>query len=150
MYKRILLPLDGSDLAEQALPHAIAQAKCFEAELTLLKVLELLPKDRRYTPAIIREAFELTDTLARKYLRQVAIQVQDQGISVHTATVEGRPYAEIIKFAEANEVDFIVICTRGQSGISRWLMGSVADRVVRGAAVPVLLVHAQKELNRRL
>ena len=145
MYKRILLPLDGSALAEQALPHAIAQAKCFEAELTLLKVLELLPKERRFNPAIIREAFELTDTMARKYLGQVAIRAHDQGIPVRIATVEGQPHGEIIKFAEANEIDLIVISTRGHSGISRWLMGSVADRVVRGATVPVLLVHAPKE-----
>jgi nucleotide-binding universal stress UspA family protein len=51
----------------------------------------------------------------------------------------------ITQFAEANEVDLIVMSTRGLSGLSRWLMGSVADRVVRGATVPVLLVRAAKE-----
>jgi nucleotide-binding universal stress UspA family protein len=59
------------------------------------------------------------------------------------ATVEGRANEVILQFAEANQIDLIVICTRGRSGLSRWLMGSVADRVVRGARVPVLLVRAQ-------
>jgi nucleotide-binding universal stress UspA family protein len=62
---------------------------------------------------------------------------------VHGVTVEGYPHHEIVGFAEENQIDLIVICTRGLSGLSRWLMGSVADRVVRGATVPVLLVQAQ-------
>ena len=145
MYKRILLPLDGSALAEQALPHAIAQAERFQAELVLLKVLELLPKDRRLSGDLVRATYELTTRLAREYLESVAVRVQAQNMPVRVIIVEGRPHVEIVRFAETNEVDLIVISTRGQSGISRWLMGSVADRVVRGASVPVLLVRAQKE-----
>ena len=61
------------------------------------------------------------------------------------ATIKGRPHKNIIKFAETNQVDLIVMCTRGHSGISRWLMDSVADHVVRAANVPVLLVRARKE-----
>ena len=57
----------------------------------------------------------------------------------------GRPHLQIIEYAESNQVDLIVMSTRGQSGLSRWLMGSVADRVVRGAGVPVLLVRERKE-----
>ena len=62
---------------------------------------------------------------------------------------EGKAAVEITQFAEANHVDLIVMSTRGRSGVSRWLMGSVADRVVRGAAVPVLLVRARKEGTQR-
>ena len=57
-------------------------------------------------------------------------------------TIDGRPHVEIPQYAETNQVDLIVMSTRGQSGLSRWLMGSVADRVVRGATVPVLLVRS--------
>ena len=63
--------------------------------------------------------------------------------------IEGSPHVEIVQFAEGNQVDLIVMSTRGQSGLSRWLMGSVADRVVRGASVPVLLVRASKNTVER-
>ena len=71
--------------------------------------------------------------------------LQQQGIRVQVVIVEGRPHVQIAEFSESNQVDLIVMSTRGQSGVSRWLMGSVADRVVRGATVPVLLVRARKE-----
>jgi nucleotide-binding universal stress UspA family protein len=73
------------------------------------------------------------------------VRVQEHGIRVRAATVEESPHMAITEFAEENDVDLIVMSTRGQSGLSRWLMGSVADRVVRGAMVPVLLVQAAKE-----
>jgi nucleotide-binding universal stress UspA family protein len=145
MYTRILLPLDGSVLAEQALPHAIAQAKRFQAELFLLRVLEpLTERLGRYTRGV-REAEETTRNLARQYLERRSAEAKESGISVHADTLEGRPHRQILQFVQANQVDLIVICTRGHSGFSRWLMGSVADRVVRGADVPVLLVHATRE-----
>ena len=145
MYKRILLPLDGSNLAEQAIPHAVAQAKCFQAELILLKVLEFFPKERHLSGDLVSETFDLATSLARQYLEWVATQLKPQDISVSVMTAEGRPHVQIIQFAETNQVDLIVISTRGQSGLSRWLMGSVADRVVRGAGIPVLIIHAHDE-----
>jgi nucleotide-binding universal stress UspA family protein len=118
--------------------------------LILLKVLEpLLPKSRGSPPAAIERAEELTSALAREYLERVAGGAQEHGIPVRVATIEGRPRVEIVRFAETNQVDLIVICTRGLSGVSRWLMGSVADRVVRGASIPVLLVRAPKEKVQR-
>ncbi len=146
MYKRILLPLDGSTLAEQALPHAIVQAERFGAELILLKVLEPLREVVGIPPrAAVKRAEELTSALAREYLERVAAGAQEHGIPVRVVTIEGRPRVEIVRFAETNQVDLIVICTRGLSGASRWLMGSIADRVVRGASIPVLLVRTSKE-----
>ena len=146
MYKRILLPLDGSNLAEQAIPYAVAQAKSFQSELILLQVLEMLPKDRHLSGAVVKDGFELTNKFAREYLGKVAVHINEDDLSVQVAIAEGRPHVEIIHFAEKNKVDLIVICTRGQSGISRWLMGSVADRVVRGANMPVLVVHTQGKI----
>ncbi|HHH83272.1 MAG TPA: universal stress protein [Chloroflexi bacterium] len=144
MYKRILLPLDGSPLAEQALPHAIAIAERFQSELVLLRVLIPLPKPPTKTVAAIQRAAEEAAILAREYLDRVAAGVRERGITVQMVTIGGRPHWQIIQYAETNQVDLIVMCTRGQSGLSRWLMGSVSDRVVRGADVPVLMVHAQK------
>ena len=140
MYKRILLPLDGSPLAEQAVPHAIAQAERFQAELILLKVLPPLPERSMSSPGR-RQAEDLSAQLAREYLEGVAASIREQDIPVRVVTVEGQAHPQIVQFAEENEVDMIVMSTRGQSGLSRWLMGSIADRVVRGATVPVLLVR---------
>jgi nucleotide-binding universal stress UspA family protein len=145
MYKRILLPLDGSKLAEQALPHASAQAQGFRAELVLLRVAESIPHAPGVSAADLERVRRQTVLWAQEYLERVTGQVQEQGIQVESAIVEGRPNAEIIRFAETNHIDMIVLCARGRSGFSRWLMGSVADRVVRGATVPVLLVQAEKE-----
>jgi nucleotide-binding universal stress UspA family protein len=88
---------------------------------------------------------EQTEDWNREYLERIAQTTRRPGLRVQTATIEGRPSAAILFYAEQHEVDLIVICTRGGSGVSRWLMGSVADRVVRGATIPVLLVQAQRE-----
>lgn len=145
MYKRILLPLDGSAMAEQALPHAVALSTIFQAELILLKVQKPLaerPERHGIYYKAIEQAEELTRQLAQEYLDGIATRIQDNNIMVQTTTVQGVPHEQIVQFAEKNSVDLIVICSRGQSGISRWLMGSVADRVTRGGKTPVLLVRA--------
>ncbi len=144
MYKRILLPLDGSPLAEQALPHAIAMAEHFHSELVILRVLIPLPSTVTTTEAALQRAAEEAAIFAREYLDRIAAGVQEHGITVQMVTLGGRPHYQIIQYAETNQVDMIVMSTRGQSGLSRWLMGSVSDRVVRGANVPVLMVRTQK------
>ena len=143
MYRRIMVPLDGSPLAEQALPHAIAHAKHTGAELILLRVLVPLSRSHGPPEAALRRAEESTAADAADYLERIAAGISEQDIPVQVVTTEGRPHLEITGFVEDNQVDLIVMSTRGQSGISRWLMGSVADRVVRGASVPVLLVRTQ-------
>lgn len=145
MYHRILVPLDGSCLAEDALPHAIAQAECSGATLVLLKVLGPLPDIPMAGQPGIKIAEAMSADLARDYLEQVAGPIRDQGLAVEAATVEGKPYVEIVGYAETHQIDLIVMTTRGQSGLSRWLLGSVTDRVVRGANVPLLLVQARCE-----
>jgi nucleotide-binding universal stress UspA family protein len=142
MYNRILLPLDGSPLAEQALPHAIVIAECFQSELILLQVLIPLPRPPVTAEAAILRAEEAKAILVHEYLESVAASVQEHGITVQVITIEGRPHFQILQYAEINQVDMIVMCSRGQSGLSRWMIGSVADRVMRGANMPVLLVRA--------
>jgi len=144
MYQRILLTLDGSALAKQALAHAVAHAERFQAELILLKVNEPLTRSLNLPPAKVKEAEDLTRELAREYLEKIAADVRESGIVVRTVIAEGHPHEEIVLFAEREQVDLIVICTRGHSGLSRWLMGSVADRITRGVNIPVLLVRVRK------
>jgi nucleotide-binding universal stress UspA family protein len=145
MYQRILVPLDGSKLAEQALSHAAVQAAQFGAEIVLLKVLGPLPESSMAARGAVRTAEAASAELAQDYLEGVAANLREQGIPTQTAVVDGRPYVEVIRFAEQNQIDLIVLSTRGYSGLSRWLLGSVADRVVRGATVPLLLVQARRE-----
>jgi nucleotide-binding universal stress UspA family protein len=145
MYNRIVVALDGSRLAEQALAHAVAQAKRFETELVLLKVLEPLPDVTFTAPSARRRAEEASAQLAQDYLEGVAEDIREQGVEVRAVQLEGKPYVEIVRYAEEGGADMIVISTRGQSGFSRWLLGSVADRVVRGATVPVLLVRCVED-----
>ena len=144
MYKRIVVPLDGSALAEQALPYAVAQAERFGADIVLLKVLEPLPEATLVSPGAVRAAEEASAGLARDYLEGVAGGLREQGIDAETVLVEGKAHAQIVRFAAEEGVDLIVISSRGHSGFSRWLLGSVTDRVVRGATVPVLLVRCQE------
>jgi nucleotide-binding universal stress UspA family protein len=145
MYSRVLIPLDGSALAEQALPDAIVQAKHFNAELILLRVVEPFAHARGMSLSHLEKINQQAHTWAREYLEGLAADIQDQGVLVKTVSIDGRPHTGIAEFAESNRVDLIVMSTRGQSGLSRWLMGSVADRVVRGATIPVLLVRAKQK-----
>ena len=91
MYKRIVVPLDGSPLAEQALPHAVAQASQFGTDLVLLKVLAPLHDVVFSSPAAVRAAEAMTAQLARDYLDGIAAGIREQGVAVQVAAVEGEP-----------------------------------------------------------
>jgi nucleotide-binding universal stress UspA family protein len=144
MYNRILLPLDGSAIAEQALPHAIALVERFQAELIILRTFEPLAEKIGMMGDLVKRAEDVTRAIAEKYIENISASVQERGIRVKSIIIEGRPHSEIVRFAETEQVDLIVISTHGQSGLTRWLMGSVADRVARGVSVPVLLVRSQE------
>jgi nucleotide-binding universal stress UspA family protein len=139
MYKRILSPLDGSNMAEKALPFAVAQAERFRAQLILLRAIEPILHAR--SMAALEDAEQQRIEWARDYLESVATRVRERGIQVKIVVSEEAPHLAIIQYAETNQVDLIVLSSRGRSGPSRWLMGSVADRIVRGANIPVLLVR---------
>jgi nucleotide-binding universal stress UspA family protein len=145
VYKRILVPLDGSRLAEQALPHAPIHAEKFGAEIVLLMVLGPLLEPSMAGRRIVRSAEEAAAQLAQTYLEDIAAGLRERGLPVQTQTVEGRPYLEIVCHAEDRVIDLIVMTTRGHSELSRWLLGSVTDRVVRDETVRLLLVQCQED-----
>ena len=148
MYRRILLPLDGSAEAEQALPHAIAQAKHSGAELILLKVLKPL-RTCGTSRIAVRCAERLTDDLAIDYLERVAADVRKHNVLVQVSTIEEKSHREIIRWVKANQIDLIIVPARGQFGLIRWLVSSVAERVLQGIGVPVLSVQIKKkDINR--
>lgn len=144
MYKRILVVLDGSELAEAALPHAREMARRNSVQLVLLRVVQPLPAPSEARHDLIARIDDETLELVRDYLEGVAKELQETGIDVEIEVKRGTPHTEIVNYADQNDIDLIVMTTRGRSGLTRWLMGSVADRVVRGANVPVLLVRTPK------
>lgn len=149
MFKHLLIPLDGSELAEQALVAATELARQFNSRFTLLRVINapyLLTQahNRSFAELIasLREA-EYQDALI--YLRQRHEKLTQQGFTVDYLVGEGEPVAEqILQRVEPLGVDTIVMSTHGWGGLRRWVYGSVADRVLRHATVPVLLIRGRE------
>jgi len=130
MWKKILVPLDGSDLAELALPYAEELANAFKSEIILLHVSE--PSEDRY-----RHMHEL-------YVKEVADRVKERFKKVTPVVVSGKPADEIISYADKNKVGIIIMTSHGRSGIMSWATGSIASKLLQGAAAPLLLVRAAK------
>ena len=141
MYKKILVPLDGSALAECVLPHVKAiGVGCGVEKVVLLRVVEPIPVE---TPATIDfEAVQKAGVkAAEKYLAKTKTKLSKKGLNIETKVLTGRPAEIISEFAQRNKVDLVAIATHGRSGISRWIFGSVADKLVRSCSVPVLLIR---------
>ena len=144
MYKRILVPLDGSDLAKTALDQAEKLAKTFDAEIVLFQVVPFMPiygSPELVTPLIVDEKQK---EAVEKYLAGLAGELKKRGFKVTTAVRTGQQVAaEIIDFAKESGVDLIIMCTHGRSGISRWVLGSIAHKVLIRAETPILLLRSK-------
>jgi nucleotide-binding universal stress UspA family protein len=145
MYRRILVPLDGSELAERALKHAeTVIGENPTATLVLVRVTEpLLPASYILTGGadVWMDVEKRGMKEATDYLAKVAARLKDEGITkVKTVVLEGQPDDQILNYLEHRRVDLVVMSTHGQSGLSRWLAGSVTERVMRHSRVPVLTV----------
>ncbi|MEA3336215.1 MAG: universal stress protein [Chloroflexota bacterium] len=143
MYRRILVTLDGSDRAELALTHATRMAAQFDSELVLLRVV--VSPYSIAAPDMVLASYDSDHEALRahagEYLDRIVTRLAEEGYRVRSVTSEG-PVAEVIlDHAEALDVDLIVMSTHGRGGVSRWVYGSVADRVLQGASCPVLLVR---------
>jgi nucleotide-binding universal stress UspA family protein len=156
MERQILVPLDGSALSETVQPHAIAMARATSSALALLRVVPNLGAiERRAWPAGTAvtqpRGAEREFQLARAYLREIAGQLRGDGFEVSTHILEGNPAAEIIDYSRNDAtVTMVAMATHGRSGISRWVFGSVAEKVLHAATKPLLLVHAPGEAPRVL
>ena len=142
MYRKILVPLDGSELSEAVIPQARMLAQCGGGEILLLRVIVAAPYDYFGADvALARSAADSMRTEAQQYLDRMAKYLKLNGVKVSTVLREGAVADSILEYAETNLVDLIAMSTHGRSGLGRWLIGSVADRVVHGATIPVLLVR---------
>ena len=147
MYNKILVPLDGSPLAECVLPHVEAIARgCGVRNVTFLRIVEpFYMTDGGDVSGFSMDMFDRVNAekqaAAEKYLRELVARTSYDGVNVEWQAYIGRPADEIIEFCRKNSVDLIAIATHGRSGVSRWVWGSVADRVLRSACAPVLMVR---------
>ena len=144
MFERILVPLDGSLLAETVLPHAEALAAKFGSTIVLLQVGPILesatvaasPPD---DPTLVHRIEHRT---VAAYLAEVENRLRDHGCTIEVRQKEGDAAEQILSQAAESSVGLIAMATHGRSGLQRVLLGSVADEVVKKAACPVLLVRA--------
>jgi nucleotide-binding universal stress UspA family protein len=177
MYNKVVVPLDGSKLAEVALPHLEEIARgCSIPEILLVSVTEEvkgkaprtyaiegasarefhqapaggpLPLGSTFSGMVFAADTRITDVPAEfgkmaktawNYLSKIAISLQKKGLNASISVLVGNPAEEIIRFARDQKADLIVMGSRGKSGLNRWDMGNVADKVMRAADVPVVLV----------
>jgi len=147
MYKKCVVPLDGSELAECSLNHVknLVKEKSV-GEVTILNVIKVdIPWAEIDEKTIDLEAIRKPlFAAARKYLADVESRLSSEGISVKTEAIEGnRPGETIIDYAQKNGIALIVIATHGYTGFKKLLLGSVATRVLHESPVPVLLIRPE-------
>jgi nucleotide-binding universal stress UspA family protein len=145
MLQRILVPLDGTPLAEEALPLAAQLARVTSTELFLLKIVtqssqsSIVPVGPPFLMERVREA-DLA--AARTYLAQVITYEHLDGIRVHAEAWEGSPVQSILHYAQIRQVDLVVMRSHGDVGLKRWLLGSVAQQFIRHSPIPVLILRS--------
>ena len=140
MYKKVLVPLDGSELAECVLPHVEAIVKgCTVQEVIFLRAVEPVSSPsgaigdgaavltESDTARIRMEIDSSNKKDAEKYLNQIVSKQKYAGLNVQSAVIIGKAADSIADYATQNNVDLIIIASHGRSGVSRWLMGSVAE-----------------------
>ncbi len=146
MYQKILVPLDGSELAECVLPHVESIARgCGVESVVFMRVVDTYMPSAfyAYIGESQRQQIEAgSEKAAREYLDEVVGRVKLDGVEIQKQLITGRAAESIAEYATKNDVDLIAIATHGRSGVSRWAWGSVADRVLRSACVPILMVRA--------
>ena len=146
-----MVPLDGSELAECVLPHVQAIASgCKIATVVFVRVVDpaklsaILPAQGElgYQEKNRRQEEELRKKMAEEYLKKVLKKNAIKNAVLSYEVLEGKVAETLADWAKKHEMDLIVIASHGRSGISRWVMGSVADRILRSVCVPVLMIRA--------
>jgi nucleotide-binding universal stress UspA family protein len=159
VYGKILVPLDGSKLAEVVLPYVQELARRFDSEVTLIQVIaplsklvaETVPAGLEPTGAAAAvgveaasEALKAEREGARSYLEGVAERLKAEKVKVRAEVVEGAAGDAIVQYAHGHAMDLIAMTTHGRSGLLRLVFGSTADEVLRRAGTPVLLIRCRE------
>lgn len=152
MYQHILIPLDGSEVAECVLPHLKAIGEgCNAKKVTLVRVVEPLHMYGGVETSIRPEERRRIDDEAKKiagaYLEHVAERLKQDGLGANYEVLYGKVIDEIASFVKENGVDLVILSTHGKSGVSRMVWGSMADRILRSIHVPILMIRASRQGN---
>ena len=155
MYKKILVPLDGSELAEQALENAFYLAERADAELLLVSASHTEMVVATATPSgaavdVFEQPHAQSQSALSTYLHQVRKDTVPAGITAKIKVVEGEAAGVIVDTAIEENIDLIIMSSHGRSGVSRWVMGSVTERVLRQAPCPVLVIREPTDLKKML
>ncbi|MBU4076499.1 MAG: universal stress protein [Euryarchaeota archaeon] len=144
LYKKILIATDGSEYTKNSIDYGLELAKNTQAELHVLYVIDTAAFASIPMDAAWESMYELLKKEGDEATRYAAEKAEAEGLTVEKLTVEGHPAEEIIKYAEKNSMNIIVMGTLGKSGLDRFLLGSVAEKVVRASKIPVLIVRGKK------
>jgi nucleotide-binding universal stress UspA family protein len=155
MIKHILVPLDGSPLAEAVLPHVRDLAKKLGARVTFIQVVSLAPAAMTVEPSagamidpgILTEQMEIEAQEAERYLEELRERWQRERIVARWEVLRGAPASSIVEFASKGNIDLIAMSTRGRSGLGRLVFGSVTDEVMRTAGKPLLIVKPDEQVR---
>jgi nucleotide-binding universal stress UspA family protein len=146
MYKKIMVPVDDSELSECVLPHVEAFMKGFPLTVVaFVRVVESVGLSSSAGPSMLEDQQEKESARkasAEDYLKQVVSRLKHEGATIRVEVLIGRVTESLSDYAGDNGVDLILIATHGRSGVTRWVRGSVADKTLRSANVPVLMVRA--------
>ena len=145
MCKKILIATDGSEYTKKAVDYGIDLAKNTEARLYAIYVIDTAAFASIPMDAAWESMYELLRQEGDEATKYVADKASAEGLDIERLTIEGHPAEEIIKYAEKNSVDLIVMGTLGKSGLDRFLLGSVAEKVVRISKIPVLVVRGKNK-----
>jgi nucleotide-binding universal stress UspA family protein len=148
MYKKILVPLDGSPLAECVLPHVEAIAKPCGSKVELISVVEPVEIPTRGQIAVNDEDLKKINNAAKKethkYLDSISERLNRSEIKNSHVILMGKPAESLIEYTANNDVDLLIMATHGRSGLTKFFWGSIAEKVLRSINIPVLLVKANE------
>jgi nucleotide-binding universal stress UspA family protein len=146
MYNKVMVPLDGSELAECVFPHVEAFIKGFRlTEVVFVRVIEpfKLSTSSGYTRIEqVKEDEATRQSAAKEYLDQVVDRLKHEGILLQNEVLVGKVADSLTDYARKSNIDLIIMATHGRSGVTRWVMGSIADKILRSSNIPVLMVRA--------
>jgi nucleotide-binding universal stress UspA family protein len=143
MFDPVLVPLDGSLLAECALPHAIAIARAFDAKVVLLRVLDKNQAGEK-TQLFDLVNWQINKTAAKLYLEKTGARLQKAGVRIETAVLEGLVAESITEFAQNQGIKLIILSSHGRSGLSQWGISSVTQKIIFSAPTSVLIIRAHQ------
>jgi nucleotide-binding universal stress UspA family protein len=147
MYSKIMVPLDGSKLAECVLPHLdVITSGCGVRSVIFISVVEHYDPLTGWGYNPTKEERQSMDKQSMKeaetYLNKLVSQVKYEGVEVKSEVIMGKAADTLADYADKNDIDLILISSHGRSGVSRWVLGSVAERLLRSSSVPVLVVRS--------